>query len=56
MRHIAAMLEAGDPAAAEQAAKAHVRRARAAAFAIYETSRNAALQSDREKQALQRRI
>lgn len=56
MRHIAAMLEAGDSAAAEQAAKAHVRKARAAAFAIYETSRNAALQSDREKQTLQRRI
>lgn len=56
MHHIAAMLEAGDPAAAEQAAKAHVRQARAAARAIYDISRNGPLQSDRDGQTLQRRL
>ncbi|WP_445490653.1 GntR family transcriptional regulator [Rhodopseudomonas sp. RCAM05734] len=56
MHNIAAMLQAGDPVAARQAAEAHVRQARAAALAIYETSRNAPLQADRDGPASRRRL
>lgn len=56
MHHIAAMLEARDPAAAQRAAEAHVRQARTAALAVYDISHKPPPQADRDGPASRRRV